>query len=228
MRFCDLFISYKIGLKGIKNTIPFTKLPFYRKIAVILTFLLSVISIFMLLFKRYKIAFWIMFGALFLIFIFVIIDTFKRNLIKMLKNHYSPYSHKRMRMVIEVLEEYKIDISNTNLIDMLISEAEIAQIQCDYLTPLKKPLKTLGAIIIPIVVYIAKEIKSKAPPEDQLTLAILALIIILLIFSVFFALVPIAKDFLYRDYNKYDNFISDLRQIKIFYSNDKKNLVSIE
>lgn len=27
MRFCDLFISYKIGLKSIKSTIPFTKLP---------------------------------------------------------------------------------------------------------------------------------------------------------------------------------------------------------
>ena len=35
MRFCDLFISYKIGLKNIKSTIPFTKLPLYRKIIVI-------------------------------------------------------------------------------------------------------------------------------------------------------------------------------------------------
>ena len=33
MRFCDFFISYKIGLKGIKNSIPFTQLPLYRKIA---------------------------------------------------------------------------------------------------------------------------------------------------------------------------------------------------
>ena len=36
MRFCDLFISYKIGLKSIKSTIPFTKLPLYRKIFVII------------------------------------------------------------------------------------------------------------------------------------------------------------------------------------------------
>lgn len=32
MRFCDLFISYKIGLKSIKSTIPFTKLPLYLQI----------------------------------------------------------------------------------------------------------------------------------------------------------------------------------------------------
>lgn len=46
MRFCDLFISYKIGLKSIKSTIPFTKLPLYRKIFVIilLQVLLLVVS----------------------------------------------------------------------------------------------------------------------------------------------------------------------------------------
>ena len=32
MRFCDFFISYKIGLKGIKNSIPFTQLPLYLNI----------------------------------------------------------------------------------------------------------------------------------------------------------------------------------------------------
>jgi len=32
---------------------------------------------------------------------------------------------------------------------------------------------------------------------------------------------PIIKDILYRDYNKYDDFIYDLRQIKLFYA--KKN-----
>lgn len=36
MRFCDLFISYKIELKSIKSTIPFTKLPLYRKVFIII------------------------------------------------------------------------------------------------------------------------------------------------------------------------------------------------
>ena len=31
MRFCDLFISYKIGLKSIKSTIPFTNFPFIER-----------------------------------------------------------------------------------------------------------------------------------------------------------------------------------------------------
>lgn len=44
MRFCDLFISYKIGLKDIKSTIPFTKLPLYRKIAVVAIFSIIIIN----------------------------------------------------------------------------------------------------------------------------------------------------------------------------------------
>ena len=51
MRFCDLFISYKIGLKGIKSTIPFTKLPLYRKIFVIIFFASAIVSGILLLFK---------------------------------------------------------------------------------------------------------------------------------------------------------------------------------
>ena len=222
MRFCDLFISYKIGLKGIKSTIPFTKLPFYRKIAVALLFTLSLIVAILLIIKFYKIAFTIMVAAILLLIIFLIIDSTKHNLDKMLKLHYSPYSQKRMRMVIQVLEKYNIDVKNMDVIDMLISEAKAAQIQCDYLTPLKKSIKTLGAIIIPIVVYTGQKIGEITPQGDILTFAIQLIIIILLIFSIIFAFVTIVKDVFYLEYNKYDNFISDLHQVKIFYSmNDK-------
>ena len=44
MRFCDLFISYKIGLKNIKSKIPFTKLPTYRKIILIIFVACAILS----------------------------------------------------------------------------------------------------------------------------------------------------------------------------------------
>lgn len=228
MRFCDLFISYKIGLKGIKSTIPFTKLPFYRKVAVVLTFSLCLISIFLQIIKQYEVAFRVMVTAILLMIIFLIIDSTKHNLDKMLKKHYSPYSNERMKMVIQVLAKYKIDLKNIVLIDMLISEAKAAQIHCDYLAPLKKPLKTLGAIIIPIVVYAAQKIGDATTQDGMLTLANQSIIIILLIFSIVLALTTIVKDILYCDYNKYEYFISDLQQIKIFYSMNNQNLISIE
>lgn len=50
----------------------------------------------------------------------------------MLQQHYAPYSEKRINMTINV-----IDIQNHDSLDMLIEEAKLAQIQCDYIDPLK-------------------------------------------------------------------------------------------
>ncbi len=110
MRFCDLFISYKIGLKNIKSTIPFTKLPLYRKIFVIILFASAITSGILLIFQQTWASYIpIGLGTLSLI-IFFIIDSTKRNLEVMLKEHYTPYSEKRMLMTINVLKNYEIDI----------------------------------------------------------------------------------------------------------------------
>lgn len=94
--------------------------------------------------------------------IFFIIDSMKRNLKVMLQQHYAPYSEKRMNMTINVLKDYGIEIQNFDSLDMLIEEAKQAQIQCNYIAPLKKPFKTLGAIIIPIVAFVAQKIGNAA------------------------------------------------------------------
>ena len=136
----------------------------------------------------------------------------------MLENHYIPYSKKRMDMTIEVLKKYNINIENLDSIDMLITEAKHAQTSCDFLSQFKKPFKTLGAIIIPIVAFVAKKISEATTPTKMLNMATLAIILILLIFSLIFSFIPIIKDLFYRDYNKYNELIYDLRQIKLFYA----------
>ncbi len=220
MRFCDLFIAYKIGLKEIKNSIPFTKLPLYRKIAVLLTFAFAILSLFMLICHQVLIALITIIFALVSIAVFFIIDSTKNNLKTMLQDHYTPYSKKRMNMVLNLLENYKIDITNASTIDLLIGEAQNAQLQSDYLALLKKPLKTLGTIIVPIVVYVAQKIGDTANQTEMLTMAVQVIILIILSFSLIFAVTPIIKDIAYRDFNKYNDFISDLTQIKIFYSKE--------
>lgn len=223
MRFCDLFISYKIGLKNIKSTIPFTKLPLYRKVFMIIlltSFILGgILSIFDQILASYIL---IGLGVLSLI-VFLILDSTKRNLKVMLKAHYIPYSEERMLMTINVLKKYKIDIHDYNVIDMLIEEAKLSQIQCNYIAPLKRPLKTLGAIIVPIIAFVAQKVGGAAGIDEMITMATQFIILILLIFSLILALIPIIKDFLYRDYNKYEDLIYDLRQIKLFYANEKKD-----
>ena len=87
MRFCDIFISYKIGLKNLKNTIPFTKLPLYRKIAVIAIFAITIVSVLLYIFKLY-IAGLITLGiGIVSLVVFIIIDSKKNNLEIMLKEH---------------------------------------------------------------------------------------------------------------------------------------------
>ena len=222
MRFCDLFISYKIGLKKIKSTIPFTKLPLYRKIFVIIIFASAITSGLLLVFRQTWFSYIpIGLGALSLI-VFFIIDSTKSNLELMLKEHYTPYSEKRIDMTINVLKEYGIDIQSPDSLDMIIDEAKLAQIQCDYISPLKKPLKTLSAIIVPIIAFVAQKIGNATTTDKMITMATQVIVIILLLFSLIFSFTPIIKDILYNDYNKYENFIYDLRQIKLFYvkSND--------
>lgn len=220
MRFCDLFISYKIGLKNIKSTIPFTKLPLYRKIFLIILFASVITSSILLIFQQTWFSYIpIGFGILSLI-VFFIIDSTKRNLEVMLKGHYIPYSEKRMLMTIIVLKNYNIDIHNYASIDMLIEEAKLAQIQCDYIAPLKKPLKTLSAIIVPIIIFVAQKISNAATTDEMITMAAQVIVLVLLTFSLIFSLTPIIKDILYIDYNNYDNLIYDLRQIKLFYAKE--------
>jgi len=218
MRFSDLFISYKIGLKDIKSTIPFTKLPLYRKVFMIIFLTGTIISSILLIFMQNLFSFIPAGLSLISLIVFSIIDSRKSNLNVMLENHYIPYSERRMNMIIDVLKKYNINIENLDSLDMLIDEAKYAQIQCDFLSQFKKPFKTLGAIIIPIVVFVAKKISEAATETQMLNMAVLAIILILLIFSLIFSFVPIVRDLLYRDYNRYNKFIYDLRQIKLFYS----------
>lgn len=223
MRFCDLFISYKIGLKDIKSTIPFTKLPLYRKIFIIIFLAGITISGILFIFIQNIFSFIPIGFSLIAVIILAIIESKKDNLKYMLENHYIPYSKKRMDMTIEILKKYNINIENLDSLDMLITEAKHAQISCDFLSQFKKPFKTLGAIIIPIAAFVAKKISETTTPTKMLNMATLAIILILLIFSLIFSFIPIIKDLFYRDYNKYNELIYDLRQVKLFYA---KNLTS--
>ena len=72
-----------------------------------------------------------------------------------------------------------------------------------------------------VVAFVTQKIGNAASQDEMITMALQVIVLVLLTFSLIFSLTPIIKDILYRDYNKYNDFIYDLRQIKLFYS--KKN-----
>lgn len=218
MRFCDLFIRYKIGLKGIRSTIPVTKLPLYRKVfgALILGLVLLCL-IFLLLGAKSLSCIFIALDII-LVFAFLIVDSLKRNLKTMLEEHYVPYSEKRMNMVLDVLKEYRIDAHNVKELDMLIDEARYAQIQCDYLAPLKKPIKVLYAMVVPIIAFVAQKIGDSSTREAMIMMASEAIALMVFVTAFLVLLTPMLKQLIYIDYNRYDGFISDIRQVKLFYA----------
>ena len=216
MRFCDLFIAYKIGLKEIKSTIPFGKLPLHRKIAIIITYIVGITGIISFVVKKTTIPLGVFVIAFLVLIFFLVIESKKENSKTMLENYYVPYSQKRMNMVIRLLEEYNIDITNSESIDLIIQEAKRAQIQKDYIAPLKTPLKTLGAVVVPVIIYAAETIRDNVTRDQKIMVALDILTIIILLFSACLACIPLAKEFVYQDYNKYNELISDLAQIKIF------------
>lgn len=232
MRFSDFFIGYKIGLKSLESRIPFRKLPLYRKIAVITAYicaicviLFAVIGI-MTKFIAYKFIPMVTITIVIFVLIFLVVlvtssvDSTKGNMERMLNCFYKPYSEKRIQMVRRLLEEYKV--RDSYQIDMLIEEARKNRLQHDYIEPLRKPIKVLAGVVVPIIAYLLKKYFDVTGPQAQeiLLMIICTLFIALFIFSIVIAFDSIVKDIFYHDYNKYNELIDDLQQVKLFYMGD--------
>lgn len=119
-------------------------------------------------------------------------------------------------MLKNVLQKYSLDAKDVSTIDLLIEEAERAQKENDPFISMKKSAEALGAGIIPIIIYVAKEIAEEFSTGKLLYMALLVIAIIICLLSIFFTVVPEIKNLVYRDNNIYNDLIYDLRQLKIF------------
>ena len=222
MRFCDFFIEYKIGLKNIGDAIPWKDLPVYRKVFIITLF---VVAALVLLFETAYILFQskiylLLFGMIIgvgsvILIVFSIIDSSEKNLKRMLYNHNSVYSYKRMNMLKLIFQKYGLDVTDSSTIDLLIKEAEKAQKKNSFTSP-KKGIKVLGAAIASIIVWVAQKIAEELPTEKLVVVALFVILIIACLIFIIYAFVPIFQDIVYRDNSKYNELIYDLRQLKIF------------
>ncbi len=220
MRFRNFFIEYKIEFQNIKQTIPISKLPLYRKIAITVIFVNLVLILISLSILKLKLAvfFSILMGVL--CFLFLVIDSRHKNLKLMLKEHYNPYSKERMDSIINLLKKYKIDINDIDKIDLLITEARLEQIQCDYFLQLEKPTKVLASIIIPITTYFSTKVNLQYTDNELINISIICIIFVIFTYIAGWFIIYILKEIFNFEYRKYDELISDLKQIKIFYSKD--------
>lgn len=224
MRFCDFFIDYKIGIKDIDKYIKYNDLPFYRKIFVTIAYIaILLLIIFLITLKLDKIIYLPLFVSIIffsLLIIFNFVDSSKKNMIKM-NEYYTKISQQRINVLREMLREYEVDFNDVNKIEMLMEQAKIEQKRNNPFLGIEKPMKILYLIIVPVIVFVAKEV-AKVSNIYTITMAASVIIIVsVCVVSMFYSLKPLMYLLFYRDYEKYNILIYDLKQMILFEGNRK-------
>lgn len=158
----------------------------------------------------------IIFFSLLIIFNFV--DSSKKNMIKM-NEYYTKISQQRIDVLREVLRKYKVDYSDVNNIEKLMEQAKSEQKRNDPFLGIEKPMKILYLIIVPVIVFVAKEI-AKVTDIYKITMASIVIIIVsVCVVSMIYSLKPLMYFLFYREYEKYNILIYDLKQMILFEGN---------
>ncbi len=205
MRFCDFFIDYKIGITDINKYIKYKDLPFYRKIFVTIAYIaILLLIIFLITLKRDKIIYLPLFVSIIffsLLIIFNFVDSSKKNMIKM-NEYYTKISQQRIIVLCEMLREYKVDYNDVNKIEMLMEQTQIEQKRNNPFLGIEKPMKILYLIIVPVIVFVAKEV-AKVSNIYTITMASSVIIIVCVcVVSIFYSLKSLMYFLFYRDYDK--------------------------
>lgn len=101
-------------------------------------------------------------------------------------------------------------------IDLLIDEAKQAKQDANLFLPIKKPVKALSVLIVPITIYIIQQLFTSS--NVGASNVILLLVYCILIFVAVYTLISFIEGIMY---GIYDDLIYDLRQLKIFYVKEK-------
>ncbi len=218
MRFSIFFMKYKMEIKGLSSTIKWEKLPSYRKVILIIVFVLLISLEIALILKKLMIALLILGALIVLAIIYGIIDSSKKNQEKMIKEHYEKYAEDRMKVVLKLLHEFSIDKNDEDRLRMLIEQAKEAKVDSDPIIPLVRPMKLLGTIIVPIVVAIANRLAEETNINKLIVWGAQIVIIAISVFAILIAILPLVKELIFRDGKRYDDLIYDINQVILFYS----------
>lgn len=120
-----------------------------------------------------------------------------------------------MNILLDLFKENNLPIT-TQKIDLLIDEANQAKRDANLFLPLKKPVKALSVLIVPIIIYIIQQLFTSS--NVGASNAILLLVYCIFIFVAVYTLIPFIEGIMY---GIYDDLIYDLRQLKIFYVKEK-------
>ena len=228
MRFCDFFAEYKIRMKGMKSTINLKEQPRYRLVLfglfiifIVLTAVLELLELFLPALLA-NLSAWTFIVSIFLVVVMARIDSKEENVERMLKEHYKPYSERRMMELIKLLREYHVEITETEKLDLLIHEACKNKEKYAPWAEIQMSWRVTGAVALPLASIIFKKIVESFNTTDYTMLIITAATLVFCIYAIVFVMFAIFKDFIYSDGKFYDSLVDDINQLKIFgnYSSD--------
>lgn len=218
MRFCDFFISYKILLKGESNFIKWRDLPLYRKVGIVIMFIMAVVLIASATFKNIdgRVPFAILVATMLFLGIMQYICSKKDKMEEMLDKHYKTFSESHMREFCNLLKQYGIDYKNEDELMRLYKQCELELIEYNPFTEIKKAMHILYAAIVPIAVYVAKEYSENMAIGELINQSLQIILIIVYVVVIGYALFPFVRNLLYSDYKKYKNLLYDINQVILF------------
>ena len=114
-----------------------------------------------------------------------------------------------MNILLDLFKENNLPIT-TQKIDLLIDEAKQAKQDANLFLPIKKPVKALSVLIVPITIYIIQQQFTSS--NVGASNVILLLVYCILIFVAVYTLISFIEGIMY---GIYDDLIYDLRQLKI-------------
>lgn len=231
MRFYDFFISYKLGLKEVNDDKTIGEilqlLRHDKFFCIVIGLLIGMICAG--LFGR-PLELCVLWAILIVVTLIYMHVCSAKNIMKnRLEEHWKPYSDRRMEMVVHLLEKYHIDITDEKSIDLLIEEAQQEQINRDIFSFNRGYIKVFLTALFSGIIFLIKEIIEdiepgklllEFTPEQLKELLLSSAILLIMIFTILLVGDPIVafiRALFGTDYDKYNELISDLRQVKIFY-----------
>lgn len=225
MDFYNLFSNYKRGHKVVKKTSE-AKYSRPKKIVLAVSFVFWVAFSIALLYQQVllSIILVVLSVAPSILFLVQVMLSDKNNK-DVIDSEYSfcrtqnDYYLSRFRMVKTLLSKYGISTKDDERIKLLIDEAKEAQSACCKLFYLgESPFKDALLVISPILTVTLESFIKNISPNDAAVLSTNAALLILVAMLFYSILAPVLNGIVHPDYDIYDDFIYDLRQIRLFYS----------
>ena len=200
MLFRSFFLEYCIEIKNLNLKVSWKEQPFYRKLILVLIFIIAMIGIPFIIIKD---------GNYYNYFLFIGLTSHgQKELLTIIKKH----SSQRMEVLLKLLDKYSISISDKESISLLIEEAKEKKNSNNPFIEVKKSMKIFTLLVVPLITLIVGKFSAKLTIKDSLPLLLVAIFIC----GIIMMISPFLEDIVYWDKKYYDYLIDDLRQILIF------------